>query len=126
MTRQNAAVEDLQLIREASKRIKELSAAATPGPWEVRDGNVEHFFPAIGEYGVIASPATPEAEHIATWDPDVALIVAGWIDKAGADLWAHGPLTCCEDGCDECDDLLWAPHVRQALKLARKIIGQEI
>ena len=47
----------------------------------------------------------------------VALAVAAWLDTAGADLWAHGPL-CCAGGCDECDDFMWQPHVRHALAVA--------
>ena len=134
MTRTNLAVENLQLLRDASRRIKELSAAATPGPWfveEVGDFGDKSASLPIGRWrGLTDNVGFGEdfgtAEHVATWDPDVALIVAGWIDKAGADLWAHGPLPCgmCDDGCEDCDDILWAPHVRQALKLAAKILGQ--
>jgi hypothetical protein len=52
----------------------------------------------------------------------IHLAVADWLDTAGADLWAHGPLHCAE-GCMECDDDLWMPHVRRALDVARAILG---
>jgi hypothetical protein len=51
--------------------------------------------------------------------------MAAWVRWAGADLWAHGPLPCdCAKGCDECDDLLWAPHVRHALAVASAYRGE--
>lgn len=50
------------------------------------------------------------------------LAVADWLDTAGADLWAHGPLHC-DNGCMECDDDLWAPHARRALAVARAYLG---
>jgi hypothetical protein len=59
-----------------------------------------------------------DGREFATW-----LAVADWLDTAGADLWAHGPLCACEDGCDDCDDLLWMPHVRRALTVARTYLG---
>lgn len=49
--------------------------------------------------------------------------VANWLDTAGADLWAYGPL-CCDDGCMECDDDLWRPHVRRAFAVARVYLGE--
>lgn len=48
--------------------------------------------------------------------------LAAWLHTAGADLWAFGPLHC-EDGCGECDDHLWMPHVRHALRFARTYLG---
>ena len=62
------------------------------------------------------------AQHIASWHPAVALAVADWLAAAGADLWAHG--LHCADGCMECDDDLWAPHVRRALAVARAYLGE--
>ena len=132
MTRPNAAVDNLGLLREASQRIREVSTAATPGPWfieEVGDFGDKSASLPIGRWrGMRDNVGFGEdfatAEHVALWDPEVALVVAAWIDKAAADLWAHGPL-CCDDGCTSCDDSMWAPHVRQALRLARKITGTE-
>lgn len=40
-------------------------AAATPGPWVRRHGNVEHYFPHIGEYGDICTPDDANADLIA-------------------------------------------------------------
>lgn len=56
------------------------------------------------------------------WPQAVALPLAAWLDTAGADLWAHGPLHCA-DGCMECDDDLWMPHARAALAVARAYLG---
>lgn len=51
--------------------------------------------------------------------------VADWLDTAGADIWAHGPLCECTTGCDACDDNLWEPHARDALTVARAYLGSE-
>lgn len=59
----------------------------------------------------------PEHERHVMWSA-----MADWLDTAGADLWAHGPL-CCADGCFECDDNLWAPHVRRALAVSRAYLA---
>lgn len=56
-------------------------------------------------------------------DPDFKLAVADWLDTAGADLWAHGPLCICGTGCDACDDNLWEPHARAALAVAGAVLG---
>ena len=64
------------------------------------------------------------AEHIASWHPAVALAVAGWLDTAGADIWAHGPLCECGTSCDACDDNPWEPHARAALAVARAYLGE--
>ena len=63
------------------------------------------------------------AEFIATMHPGVGLALADWLDTAGADLWAYGPLCECGSGCNDCDDSLWEPHVRRALAVARLING---
>jgi hypothetical protein len=52
------------------------------------------------------------------------LSVADWLDTAGADLWAHGPLCECGSGCYDCDNDLWQPHVRRALAVARAYLGE--
>lgn len=57
------------------------------------------------------------------WLPAVALVVADWLDTAGADLWAHGLPECCSDGCDVCDDDPFAPHIRAALRVSLAYLG---
>ncbi len=54
----------------------------------------------------------------------IHLAVADWLDTAGADVWAHGPLCICGTGCDACDDNLWEPHARDALVVARAYLGE--
>lgn len=54
----------------------------------------------------------------------VAEAVADWLDTAGADLWAHGPLCECGSGCLDCDDDVWQPHVRRALAVARAYLSR--
>lgn len=54
----------------------------------------------------------PDHERHAMW-----AAMADWIDLAGSDEWAFGPLHCA-DGCDVCDDDLWAHHVRAAHAVA--------
>ncbi len=63
-----------------------------------------------------------DLDHLSYWHPAVTLAVADLLDTAGADLWAHGPL-CCDDGCMDCDDDMWMPHVRRALAVARAYLG---
>lgn len=64
--------------------------------------------------------------HCASWSPAVALAVSEWLDTAGADLWAHAPLCPCADGCLDCDDEMWQPHVRRALAVARAYLGTAV
>lgn len=82
---------------------------------------------ALIKDGLAVGPqANDDAVHIASWHPAVALAVADWLDTAGADLWAHGPLCCeAEYGCDECDGILWMQHVRRALTVARAYLGSD-
>lgn len=132
MTRPNVAVDNLETIREATNLILERAAAATPGPWAVEDQashgehratlEIERFREYRNHVSFGEDFAT--AEHVASWHPVVATLIADWLKTAGADLWAHGPL-CCVDGCDECDDIAWAPHVRRALAFCRAYLGQD-
>ena len=113
------------LLRRAAALMRERAEAATPGPWVVySDATVRAW--ADDDYRDVAYPDTApqqNGDHISSWHPLVALAVADALDTAGADLWAHGPL-CCPDGCSECDDDLWAPHVRRALAIARAYVGE--
>ena len=73
-----------ETLREAAKVLRGRAEAATPGPWAVRAGNVEHYFPYLGGYGVIASPLESDATLIATMHPGVALALADWLDAEAA------------------------------------------
>jgi len=52
---------------------REVAEAATPGPWEVRNGNVEEYIPHAGEWGIVAYAHDRELPHIATFDPPTVL-----------------------------------------------------
>jgi len=115
-----------EALRRAAALMRERAEAATPGPWlaglgayvEIPEGDEE---PSIADtWGHRGN-----AEHIASWHPAIALAVADWLDTAGADLWAHGPLCECGSGCLDCDDDMWQPHVRRALAVARAYLGAD-
>lgn len=77
-----------------------------------------------GRDGMVGDPASAALlAFINTMSPGVGLALADWLDTAGADLWAYGPLCECGSGCNDCDDSLWEPHVRRALAVARLING---
>src|SRR5690606_26565557 len=112
-------------LHEAARVLRERFEAAT-APDEMHP------------YGNRALPALPASAHpdevrallggtwgdyYATMHPGVGFALADWLDTAGADLWAHGPLCECGSGCLDCDDLLWQPHARRALALADLILG---
>lgn len=65
-----------------------------------------------------------ETEDAEPAEAEFYLSVADWLDTAGADLWAHGPLCECFSGCHDCDDDVWQPHVRRALAVARAYLGE--
>lgn len=97
-------VADLQTLRDAAKWLQGVSEKCC----ECTDGHhVQQY-----TYGT---------EDDVRMSRDTARALVVWIDIAGADLWAHGPL-CCADGCDECDAALWMPHVRAALRVARGVL----
>ena len=55
-------------------------------------------------------------------------LLANWLDIAGADYFAfgddehHSPD---HEPCDDCDDDPRAPHLRQAVRIARLILGEQ-
>lgn len=110
-------------LRGASQLMRARAAGATPGPWSNRRGPGEHIVRTDTGAPLANTDTRADRRHIASWHPVVALAVAASLDTAARDLWAHGPL-CCEDGCIECDDSLWMPHVRQALAVARAYLGE--
>lgn len=75
------------LLRRAAAKIRETAQGASPGPWskhEAGDGTVSvvgpdvHFLAEVGA-GVFPS-VQRDAEHIATWSPDLAELVATLMD----------------------------------------------
>ena len=102
-----------QRLRAAALRIREVAACATPGPWRDSsvDGNryaalVSDVMPAgrrpdggwgategYGGYLVGESLVAGDRAHIALWDPNAALVVAGILDVlAEGPLAAHGEM----------------------------------
>ena len=125
-----------EVLRRAAALMRERAEAARAGLWLVHPSELvadaslvvadwEHAPRRVAICsGSLAEGNQANAEHIASWHPGMALMVADWLDTAGADLWAHGPLHCA-DGCAECDDELWAPHVRRALIVARTYLKEQ-
>lgn len=101
------------LLREAAAKMRERAQAATPGPWKYPHRN----YPGIvmSQFGCLWYPGPrghegrinnePDAEHIASWHPAVALAVADWLE-CQAD-------TTCDCGVDE-----------SALTVARAYLGR--
>lgn len=93
----NAGREPVELIREAARLIRERAEAATPGPWESLDGGdrlIAWKLDPSGQFDddwdyVVDEPIgnSANAEHIASWHPGVALLVADWLD-IGANPYA--------------------------------------
>ena len=120
-----------ELLRQAATILRERANKATPGPWRVTAEGSEgsRIAPDCSDkrersrfIGIMNGRIQPEdgwnATYSATMHPAVGLALADWLDTAGADLWAHGPLCECGSGCFDCDDSLWQPHVRRALTVA--------
>lgn len=87
-------------VREAARLMRERARTATPGPWAVPVANVfrvvapgaPHYNPPMGmtppypwrivHEPDLYAPFAPDAAHIASWHPAVALAVADWLDAA--------------------------------------------
>lgn len=91
-----------EILRRAAALMQERAGAATPGPWESGtdgwtetvsgDGEDWCFVRRVGSASDITehmlhgqpeidSQTMADAEHIAAWDPAVALAVADWLDS---------------------------------------------
>ena len=86
------ATDDVDLLRRAAARLRELSMAAHGGRWTTSpEHTIEGGIPIM----TIASAKSGfEADHIAAWDPAVALAVADWlesiawwVESGGDDNW---------------------------------------
>ena len=80
-----SGLDELQVLREAARLMRERAEAATPGGprWESAPdewGSVRYIFPADSDSAIASVPAVADAEHIASWHPDVALAVADLLD----------------------------------------------
>lgn len=67
--------------------MREKAEAATPGPWvaEMYDVLTAHEAAQVAD---CFDDAEPNAEHIASWHPAVALAVADWLEEE-ADAWSE-------------------------------------
>ncbi|MFF0822508.1 hypothetical protein ACFYUR_19265 [Micromonospora haikouensis] len=119
---------DLEPLREAARMIRERAAAATPGPWQATD-NLCIDAPAGYRGRVVASvgaheggwPSTADAQHIASWNPIVALAVADWLD-AEANL--HDSAAQAGDEVPEGWSLrILSSTLQQAVTVARAYLG---
>jgi len=86
-----------QILREAAALMRSRAEAATPGPWHGHDDGWGGWTLAkpnapFHELNVLKCgsddwpPTAPDAEHIASWHPAVALAVADWLDEV-AQAW---------------------------------------
>lgn len=114
------------LLRRAAAKIRETAQAATPGPWIYnpneyadqikfpgRSSSRENLHPETvvyaGHDGGVSGDAN--AHHIALWDPDVARLVADWLE-AEAHLMDLVPA------------LVGTPETEVGTRLARRIFGE--
>ena len=117
------------LLRRAAAKIRETAENVPTGPWwhdsvtgEVRqeqccpedeDGQVV----AIGNWG----PSDPALAHIALWSPDVAELVAAWLEDDAQNVEAHNTMRAVMAGKTNSPPFLVQ---RKALDLARRILGE--
>lgn len=94
-------------LRAAAARMRALAEAATPRPWEAWSGASAGGgeYVSSREYTFGISPglsgetgfkiAQRDAQHIAAWNPVVALAVAEWLeataDRVGSHSWTGSP-----------------------------------
>lgn len=133
-----------QRLRDAAKVLRERAEAATPGPWRAMEYD---NYPGDEGVALLGSASTVTGSHMigyfhvgeqaqmeadgaiaATMHPGVALVLADWLDVAGADHFAFGdPVHHAADHepCWDCDDDPRAPHMRTSLRVADLILGAE-
>ncbi|WP_353707643.1 hypothetical protein ABRQ22_17430 [Cellulosimicrobium sp. ES-005] len=126
------------LLRRAAAKIRETAKAAdreAPAPWRADPPYSPSPRPA-DTYDVLdhdsfdvanqVSITSPEAEHIALWSPDVAELVADWLD----DIARHWETVA--EQAEDPDDPVDAEGQRigdtldsHAVTLARRILGEQ-
>lgn len=123
---------DVEILRAAAARMRELAEGATPGPWAStrchhQESGYEHSVISADPFGQFADTGesmVPEedARHIAAWHPTVALAVADFLDAehaATADRQRRINEIARKNGWDAPDAFVSPP----ALKLARAFFG---
>lgn len=149
------------LLRRAATKIREEAQAATPGPWEVViDHHREFECPEVSVWSQHEQAYVTEdvhtgnsqfkanAEHVATWQPDVAVAVADWLDATATDLDESSLLDApdSDEGqppnpealwCDYCGGAIDSPSYpaddqrcacdrwSKALVVARRLLGED-
>ena len=121
-----------ETLRRAAALMRENAEAATPGPWSAEAVGSEgfHVFAPDGSRAPMRGRARPaactwqdweqseaDAEHIASWHPNVALPVADLLDHAAARAESkieHGGKV----------GPVWS-HERDALAVARAYLGED-
>lgn len=88
-----------QVLRQAAALMRSRAEAASSGRWSVAHVDGAGFAVHHGEHDTIALYASrPDAEHIASWHPAVALAVADWLERTaylreygdvGTSNWEH-------------------------------------
>lgn len=83
------------LLREAAALMRKRAEAAMPGPWEqtgVMGSEYNDVVDCPGAASIVADTDTSDenAEHIASWHPDVALAVADWLEATAREFDALG------------------------------------
>ena len=100
-----------QVLRQAAALMRSRAEAASSGRWSVAHVDGAGFAVHHGEHDTIALYASrPDAEHIASWHPDVVLEVANWLEAAA-------------DHFDPGGEFL--PVYAEALAVARAYLGGE-
>lgn len=102
-------------LRRAAAMMRERAVAnqITPSPWSFAGVSGQGFAVHHGEHDTVALYASrPDAAHIASWHPDVALAVADWLETESCE-----PETPIGDGIT-----LGGPSL-QALAVARAYMG---
>lgn len=115
-----------ELLRRAAVLMRERAKAATPGPWHL-DGP---WWIDTGEYDMVTGhdrkavmvPGEPtanpsNAEHIASWDPTVALAVADWLDLMAEDYAPYWSKPYAAP---------FVPVIEKAYRIARAYLGEEV
>lgn len=86
-----------ETLRKAASLMRERAEAATPGPWRTSHARQTHVWADRDPAGFDAfhvahccdalgrDADAGDAEHIASWHPDVALAVADWLESAWMD-----------------------------------------
>lgn len=101
---------DTDLMRRASAHIRQLAAAATPGPWlNLNRGD-----------RVIRVSHPGNADHIALWHPLVANAVADWLEQAAREENCAKAVAHANGATTEGVTLIVTRH---ALAVARAILG---